>query len=136
MSRRDDDLSGTVDRAAPLGKHYRLPSEAEWEYAARGGTQTAFWWGEDPDDGYGRASCADHTAQRKFPNWTPVFNSADGYVFTSPVGVFKPNGFGVYDMTGNAWEWCGGWYGKYPEGDATDPQGPSADDAPKPASQQ
>jgi formylglycine-generating enzyme required for sulfatase activity len=114
------------------GKHYRLPTEAEWEYTCRAGTQTAYPWGDNPDDGKGWANCADQTLKQKFPKFPFVaFNWTDGFVFTSPVGTFKPNAFGLYDMIGNADEWCADWYGKYLPGDATDPQGPSAEAAPR-----
>jgi formylglycine-generating enzyme required for sulfatase activity len=71
------------------GKKYRLPTEAEWEYAARAGTKTPFWWGRDA--GSGRAQCANCVAP-------PPKGMA-------PVGSFRPNGFGLYDTAGNAAEW-------------------------------
>ena len=87
------------------GRLVHLPGETEWEYACRAGTQTAFFWGDDPDDGEGFCNAADLTAREQYPNW-PAFNFADGYVSTSPVGTFKPNAFGLYDMAGNVWDWC------------------------------
>ena len=77
-----------------------LPSEAEWEFAARGGLEGAvFAWGDEhfPD---GRAMA--NTWQGEFP-WQNL--KVDGYEGTSPVGSFEPNGYGLYDMTGNVWEW-------------------------------
>jgi formylglycine-generating enzyme required for sulfatase activity len=71
------------------GKRYRLPSEAEWEYAARAGTQTGFWWGKVV--GTGNANCEDCSA-------TPARRA-------TPVGSFRPNGFGLYDTAGNVAEW-------------------------------
>jgi formylglycine-generating enzyme required for sulfatase activity len=72
------------------GKPYRLLSEAEWEYAARGGTATAYSWGDEI--GKGNANCNGCGSQ-----WDSKM--------TSPVGSFKPNGFGLYDMAGNVWQW-------------------------------
>ncbi|WP_394809753.1 SUMF1/EgtB/PvdO family nonheme iron enzyme [Nitrosomonas sp.] len=81
------------------GKQYRLPSEAEWEYSARAGTQTAYWWGNDI--GRNNAVCMDCGSQ-----WD---NKQ-----TAPVGSFNLNAFGLYDTAGNVWEWtqdC--WHGNY-----------------------
>jgi formylglycine-generating enzyme required for sulfatase activity len=72
------------------GKTYRLLSEAQWEYAARAGTTTAYYWGDEV--GEGNANCS-HCGSE----W-------DG-LRTSPVGSFKPNAFGLYDMAGNVWQW-------------------------------
>jgi formylglycine-generating enzyme required for sulfatase activity len=86
------------------GKSYRLLSEAEWEYAYRAGTTTEFFWGDKPEDMCAYANGGDLAMQKHFPRW-PAVNCDDGYVDTAPVGSFKPNAFGLYDMAGNAWEW-------------------------------
>jgi formylglycine-generating enzyme required for sulfatase activity len=82
-----------------------LPSEAEWEYAARGGIDGApFAWGDEHFPG-GRPVA--NTWQGQFP-WQNL--ELDGYEGTSPVGSFEPNGYGLYDMCGNTWEWTSDWY--------------------------
>ncbi len=97
------------------GKTVALPTESQWEYACRAGTKTAFPWGDNPDDGKGWANCLDQSLKRKLYN-TPeakCFNWDDGFVFTSPVGSFKANAFGLYDMNGNAKQWCQDWCGDH-----------------------
>jgi formylglycine-generating enzyme required for sulfatase activity len=112
------------------GKTYRLPTEAEWEYACRAGTTTRYYSGDDPETLANVANVADATAKAKFPDWRCAIKANDGYVFTSPVGSFKPNAFGLYDMHGNAWQWCADWYGAeyYAKSPADDPTGPDTGD--------
>ena len=88
---------------------YRLPTEAQWEYAARGGTETMRYWGDNPDDACRYANVADQTAKKKFSNWR-IHDCNDGYVFTAPAGSYLPNNFGLNDMLGNVWEWCSDVY--------------------------
>ncbi|OAI29481.1 formylglycine-generating enzyme family protein [Methylomonas koyamae] len=86
------------------GKHYRLPTEAEWEYAARSGSAAARFWGDNPDGACKYANVADLSLQKADSKVIP-HNCEDGYVFTAPVGSYSPNAFGLYDMLGNVWEW-------------------------------
>ena len=85
------------------GKKYRLPTEAEWEYAAKGGQSYTYSGSDNVKD----------------VAWMTK-NSGDT---THDVGGLDPNGFGLYDMSGNVWEWCSDWYGSYPMNAATDPKG-------------
>lgn len=91
--------------AKKTGKPYRLPSDADWEYAARAGNRTSRPWGDDPAQACRFANVADRTGQQRFPAWV-AHACADGAVFTSPAGRFRANAFGLYDMIGNAWEWA------------------------------
>ena len=91
------------------GKSYRLPTETEWEYAARAGTTTARFWGDGRDQACNFANVADFTGAEALKwnksNKDHVFQCRDGYAYTAPVGSFRPNAFGLYDMLGNAWQW-------------------------------
>ena len=86
------------------GRDWRLPTEAEWEYAARAGTTTRRPWGESADAGCAYANFSDQTLKRALGT-EPAANCADGFVHTAPVGSLLPNAWGLHDMLGNAWEW-------------------------------
>jgi formylglycine-generating enzyme required for sulfatase activity len=108
------------------GKTYRLPTEAEWEYACRAGTTTRYCSGDDPEALAKVANVADAAYKVKFPGQDCSIKASDGYVFTAPVGQFKPNAFGLYDMHGNALQWCSDWSGDYhyQQSPIEDPTGP------------
>ena len=91
--------------AASDGFIYRMPSEAEWEYAARAGATTDYFWGDDKTQACQYANVADLVGKAKHSDFLPV-TCSDGYAETSPVGSFRPNAFGLYDMTGNVFERC------------------------------
>jgi len=92
------------------GHAYRLPTEAEWEYACRAGTSTRYCNGDDPEKLAEVGNVADAALKAKFPDMRYTIKASDGYVFTSPVGSFQPNAFGLYDMHGNVWQWCSDAY--------------------------
>ncbi len=107
----------------PVEWVYRLPTESEWEYACRAGTTTAFNFGSAIHGGmanfydyyeYDAATGSIYFADPAIP-WLPR---------TTTVGSYAPNAWGLYDMHGNVWVWCRDWYGTYPTGSVTDPQGP------------
>jgi formylglycine-generating enzyme required for sulfatase activity len=107
------------------GKTYRLPTEAEWEYACRAGTTTRYSSGEDPETLALVGNVADGTAAARF-HWTSAISARDGFVETAPVGRCRPNRFGLFDMHGNVYEWCSDWYDPayYKESPVDDPVGP------------
>jgi len=121
-------------------RKYRLPTEAQWEYACRAGTQARFIDGDDVANLERIANVQDQSLAAKKPRFsnsdsTEYFTRPvpwdDKYPFSAPVGSFQLNAFGLYDMLGNAKEWCRDWYGAdyYRNSPASDPTGPESGEA-------
>jgi len=116
-----DDVQGWLTKMdekhpLPAGWKWALPTEAQWEYACRAGTETPFHFGKTIT-----------TAQANCDGNYPYDGGAKGEYRkkTTPVGSFDANPWGLYDMHGNVWEWCRDWCAAYPKGNATDPVGPA-----------
>ena len=105
----DDAVEFCKKLSAKTSQAVRLPTEAEWEYACRAGTQTAFSFGDD------ESASGDY-----------AWHNGNSGGTTHPVGQKKPNPWGLCDMHGNVWQWCADWFGDYPKQAATDPQGPAS----------
>lgn len=106
----------------PSQYSFRLPTEAQWEYACRAGTTTAYAWGNRFPEGICNAENSEGTGE---DGNVATFHKQGRPVSSSmPVGTFEPNAWGFYDMHGNVWEWCHDWYADYPAKPETEPNGP------------
>jgi formylglycine-generating enzyme required for sulfatase activity len=113
-----------------IGKTFRLPTEAEWEFAAGcGAKHYKYSWGSyEPSNSENVANLVDETIHPKYGKWKNerFLGYKDDYFFAAPVGSFQPNELGLYDMTGNVWEWCNDWYEAtyYTSSPSMNPKGP------------
>lgn len=99
-----------------------LPTEAQWEWACRAGSGARFLWGQEEDATGKVANVGDRTLKRVQPEWPrQIMPMDDGHAFAAPVGSYRSNGFGLYDMLGNVWEFCASRHGSYPKQPSTDP---------------
>jgi formylglycine-generating enzyme required for sulfatase activity len=116
--------------SARTGKKVTLPTEAQWEYACRAGTTTAFHTGDALKPGQANVYIPSNPGVwDTIMAWVGQFSAQKAKTIqTTPAGSFSPNGFGLYDMHGNVWEWCSDWYGEnyYANSPKTDPQGPDS----------
>jgi len=102
------------------GKNYRLPTEVEWEFAARNrGKDIIYSWGNGNPTGKNGGNVADDALLKLAPDAKGWKGVNDEFPFTSPVGSFNPNELGLYDMTGNVWEWCNNWFDENYYGEST-----------------
>ena len=107
-----NDCQSFIQKLNTLGQGtFRLPAEAEWEYACRAGTITSYYWGNNED----------FIQSIEYAWW---FYDRNDWSLTHEVGLKKPNLFELFDMSGNVWEWCQDWYGSYSSNSQTDPAGP------------
>jgi sulfatase modifying factor 1 len=109
------------------GRTYRLPTEAEWEYACRAGGKARYQHGNDPAGLIRVGNTFDEDSAVNWPAWRDrAVPGRDGHAFTAPVGSFAPNAFGLFDLHGNVWEWVSDWYGEdyYARSPQDDPTGP------------
>lgn len=107
----------------------RLPTEAEWEYAARCGEKQYYYgWGNIRPEGRRGDNIADESVRTEKKNWNYLKNYYDGYVYTAPIGSFLPNEFGIYDVTGNVKEWVQDYYDPdyYANSPKKNPEGPKS----------
>jgi formylglycine-generating enzyme required for sulfatase activity len=106
---------------------YRLATEAEWEYAARGGQHSPYYrypWGDSIDDSMANySSSGDPYESGGYPYTSPVGYYDGGQ---TPTGIDMANGYGLYDVVGNVFEWCNDWYGSYSSSPETNPTGPAS----------
>ena len=109
------------------GRTYRLPTEAEWEYACRAGAQGRWFTGDDPAATEGFANVADMATLPVRLQERKIFPYNDRFIVAAPVGRFKPNPWGLYDMHGNVCEWCQDGMRTYKKDPVADPKGPDDD---------
>ena len=105
-----------------LGRDFRLPTEAEWEWACRAGSGARFAWGAEEGSTGKLVNAGDRSLRRVQPEWPrKTMPMDDGHPFAAPVGSYRPNAFGLHDLLGNVWEFCSTRHGAYPTEPSTDP---------------
>jgi len=124
----DDAVEFCKKLSARTGKKVTLPTEAQWEYACRAGTTTAFHTGDALEPGQANARIPSNPGfWDRIMAWVGKSSAQKTIQWTTPAGSFPPNGFGLYDMHGNVWEWCSDWYAdSYANAKNQDPTGPDS----------